>query len=328
MPDFDVFSLLDIKKRNKRSYGKRINGNFKRKHKTVLSLFDLNILLNSGRHQMLSNLASLSVSSLRKLDDEANKFYDRKHDLYEAALLTRCYTLLCYIALRPYIDSKINHIRHFIKIPFINKGIEFIDLPSIFRDNNVISAIPSYFENTESPIICYKYNKPIRNTILNFNKLVSGLDTETSSPDSSDFKDSKFCYQPAGHIVTGNLKIITYSRIRAVISKGHKYRSPAHIDFNKCRKTIASALNDYCTRWCKREHVESNALNNWKLKIIDERVLFYSNNLDLLPPKPKLSFRYLKQGIQEFHRKYVLAPADKAAKTLLLLCDDFIISIL
>ena len=83
-------SLLDIKKRNKRSHGKCKNGNFKRKHKTVLSLFDLKILLNSGRHQMLSKLASLSVSSLRKLDDEANKFYDRKHDLYEAALLTRC----------------------------------------------------------------------------------------------------------------------------------------------------------------------------------------------------------------------------------------------
>ena len=91
---------------------------------------------------MLSKLASLSVSSLRKLDDEANKFYDKKHDLYEAALLTRCYT---QHALRPYIDSEINHIRHFIKIPFINKGIEFIDF-SIFRDNNVISAIPSHFE--------------------------------------------------------------------------------------------------------------------------------------------------------------------------------------
>ena len=88
------------------------------------------------------------------------------------------------LEVHPYIDSEINHIRHFIKIPFINKGIEFIDLFSIFRDNNVISAIPSYFENTESPIICYKYNKPIRNTILNFNKLVSDLDIETSSPDS------------------------------------------------------------------------------------------------------------------------------------------------
>ena len=36
----------------------------------------------------------------------------------------------------------------------------------------------------KSPIICYKYNKPIRNTILNFNKLVPDLDIETSSPDS------------------------------------------------------------------------------------------------------------------------------------------------
>ena len=174
----------------------------------------------------------------------------------------------------------------------------------------------------ESPISCYKYIKPIRNTILNFNKLVSDLDIETSSPDSWDCKDSKFCYQPAGHIVTGNLKIITDSRIRSVISKGPKYRFPAHIDFNKCRETIASALNVYCTRWCKREHVESNALNNWKLKIfkiINERVLFYSNNLDLLPPKPKLSFRYLKQGkqgIQEFHRKYVLAPAEKDERSI------------
>ena len=33
MPDFDVFSLLDIRRRNRRSRGKRKNGNLKRKHK-------------------------------------------------------------------------------------------------------------------------------------------------------------------------------------------------------------------------------------------------------------------------------------------------------
>ena len=38
--------------------------------------------------------------------------------------------------------------------------------------------------------------------------------------------------------------------------------------------------------------------------------------LDLLPPKPKFSFRQLKQCIQEFHRKYVLVPADKAANNV------------
>ena len=72
-----------------------------------------------------------------------------------------------------------NHIWHFIKIPFINKVIDFIDLPSIFRDNTVESSIPDYFENKEPPIICYKYNKPIRSTILNFNKLVANLDIDT-----------------------------------------------------------------------------------------------------------------------------------------------------
>ena len=25
---------------------------------------------------------------------------------------------------------------------------------------------------------------------------------------------------------------------------------------------VAGALGDYCARWCKREHVKSNALNN------------------------------------------------------------------
>ena len=54
----------------------------------------------------------------------------------------------------PYIDSEVNHKRHFIKIPFINKGIEFIDLHIIFKDNSVISSIPNYFNNSETPIIC------------------------------------------------------------------------------------------------------------------------------------------------------------------------------
>ena len=60
--------------------------------------------------------------------------------MYDAALLTRCYT---QHALRPFIDSESNLIRGFIKIPFINKGIDFIDLPSIFQDKSVIQSIPT-----------------------------------------------------------------------------------------------------------------------------------------------------------------------------------------
>ena len=81
-------------------------------------------------------------------------------------------------------DFQSNHIRHFIKISFINKGIDFINLPRIFQDKSVTQDIPTYFQNSEPPIICYKYNKPIRNTIFNFNKLVSDLDIHANSPNS------------------------------------------------------------------------------------------------------------------------------------------------
>ena len=95
-----------------------------------------------GPHPMLSYLSSLPVAVLRSLDTEANRFYDRNHQMYDAALLTRCYTqhVLC-------------HIRRIIKIPFINKGIDFIDLPSIFQDKSVIQSIPTYFQNSEPPIV-------------------------------------------------------------------------------------------------------------------------------------------------------------------------------
>ena len=56
----------------------------------------------------------------------------------------------------PYIDSDVNHNRHFIKIPFINKGMEFIDLHSIYKDNSVISFIPTLSLSTGT-IACDHY---------------------------------------------------------------------------------------------------------------------------------------------------------------------------
>ena len=54
-------------------------------------------------------------------------------------------------------------------------------------------------------------------------------------------------------------------------------------------------------------------------KIVDVRIKFYLQNTNLLPPKPKSTFPHLQHDIQEFHRKYVLIPADKAAKTFVVL---------
>ena len=130
------FSLLECKKRNVRSYGKQ-KGNLKRKtcaekrknssHKNVSF-----VLNNHGRYGLLSFL-SLPISASRNLELDANKFYNRAKNSYNAALLTRCYV---QHFLSPYINSEVNHTSHFIKVLFINKGMEFIDLHSIFKDKS------------------------------------------------------------------------------------------------------------------------------------------------------------------------------------------------
>ena len=104
---FLYFSLLEFKRRKRRSHGKRKNGNIKRKNcaeKIInTTLKDLSIALdNHGLHGLLSFLSSLPISVLRNLELKANKFNDRANKLYKAALLTRCYVQY-FLSL--YIDS-------------------------------------------------------------------------------------------------------------------------------------------------------------------------------------------------------------------------------
>ena len=77
MPDFYVFSLLEIRKRKRRYHDKRQKGNDKRKRcaaqKSGTSLYNLSSKLwGHGPHAMLSLLSSLPILVLRILDIEAN----------------------------------------------------------------------------------------------------------------------------------------------------------------------------------------------------------------------------------------------------------------
>ena len=133
MPDFDVLTLSESRKRKSRSHGIRKKGNDKRKQcaalKLNISLNDLAVKLRiHGRHPMLS----YPIAALRSLDTESNRFYDRNHQMFDAALLTRCYT---QHAFRPFIDSESNHIRSFIKILFIIKELTLLIYQAYSRIN-------------------------------------------------------------------------------------------------------------------------------------------------------------------------------------------------
>ena len=56
---------------------------------------------------------------------------------------------------RPSADAR----THFIKLDFINKGIDTVNLPSILRSKSVTERVPTYFKEKEPPIISYTLYK-------------------------------------------------------------------------------------------------------------------------------------------------------------------------
>ena len=79
MPDFDVLTLTESRKRKSRSHGIRKKGNDRHKRcaamKLNTSLNDLVVKLRiHGRHHMLSYFISLPIAVLRSFDTEANRF--------------------------------------------------------------------------------------------------------------------------------------------------------------------------------------------------------------------------------------------------------------
>ena len=137
---------------------------------------------------MLSRLTLLSITSLQVIAHEVDTILLHTNPICDTDCLVQNYT---HDVLRPIIDEANEHVRHFMDVFYSNKGIDFNDLPSIFRDKSVIDSIPAYFRNSESPIICYKYKNPIWNISFNYNEIVSDGNIVSSTPKSCECKESK-----------------------------------------------------------------------------------------------------------------------------------------
>ena len=98
--------------------------------------------------------------------------------------------------------------------------------------------------------------------------------------------------------------------------------TPSRVDFTKCRDIVEDALQTYCKRWSKKEGVGVHALNDWKnefLRIIDIRIDNFTKHPHLFKQPSSRFVKSLKKKMKKLHRKYVFAPADKAANNVIII---------
>ena len=86
---------------------------------------------------------------------------------------------------------------------------------------------------------------------------------------------SKYCYQPHGHIITGDLKTIENAKLRELVSKGPKYREPNKINWKATENIIFESIDLYAERWKKWEQDNLKYLSKWKetlKKLVTDRI--------------------------------------------------------
>ena len=199
-----------------------------------------------------------------------------------------------------------------------------INVPRILNSRYVRDAVPQFINNRVPPTINYKYTKVIGGRIFNQKKVVKELDIDKGAGNMCcDCSRSKYCYEPAGHVITGDLKIVKDAELRGLIEKGPSYREQNYINWNVNKNLWKEAVAKYELKWSQKERVDIRAINEWECKVNEciekRRRSLKSKHINRRKKHILKSEKHLK-SLQELHSKYVLVPADKASGNVIVVC--------
>ena len=113
-----------------------------------------------------------------------------------------------------------------MKIKILNKAADAINLPVLLRSTSVTDQIPVQLRDKVPPIMSYEYIRTVASKLFNFASTLSNLNVSNwlSDPQTCQCKESKFCYEPHAHVITGDLWLIDNAKLKELVDKGPKYR--------------------------------------------------------------------------------------------------------
>ena len=281
-------------------------------------------------------LSSLKKAHCRILFDRINDYLSEKNDTY---LFTQYFEAALDIIKHkigkppPAVSSKKSAPSNCCHIKFSNKALDFINPQRIFKSKDVRDALPHDLRN-DNPTVIYHLTDTIRSKLFNYKEFVQTFDVDAFLADNSvlpcDCDNSSFTNHDHGHIISGDLNIVSDVKLRNLLSKGPKYREPLPFSCEKAKEDIILGLNSCIEAWGSKAGVSKAVFDDWKgtiLASIDERI-------SSLTPKRNNSKRSLFQNeatllcLSDLHSKYVMVPIDKASNNIAFVCKRFYAQVL
>ena len=194
-------------------------------------------------------------------------------------------------------------------------------------------TIPPYFKNQSSPLISYCYYSPIAIKLFNYKRVLRGLNAEDimSNPLTCSCTSSKYCYAPAGHVITGDLGIVKNNKPREVLLKDPKYWEPRSFTWKQNSQLIMDSVEEYTRQWAKREEVEAETLSEWVkaiMSLVNRRISILICKTMSNRCKSVFDISEVPAELFELQEKYVVVPADKASNNIVFVCKTHYINCL
>ena len=129
----------------------------------------------------------------------------------------------------------------------------------------LLNKLQAHGTSTNAPHWFKSYTNNISRSVFNYNQTLRNinLDDYHNASSSCDCESSSFRYEPHGHVITGDLRIVRNRRLRRLLEKGPKYREQNIIDWKLNKKILLTAIDDYAKNWSKREGYHVSALEEW-----------------------------------------------------------------
>ena len=113
----------------------------------------------------------------------------------------------------------------FLKLEFANKGIDALNIRNILNHEEVTKHILAYFKYQTTSKISYTNTvRSVASKLFNYKETIRDFNIHDHQLPTCSCSSSPYLYSPNGHVITKNLKIVDYLKLKDLISKGPKYR--------------------------------------------------------------------------------------------------------
>ena len=188
-----------------------------------------------------------------------------------------------------------------------------MSLSSILHLDIVKNLFPDKLKIDEPASVVYSFGKTIKNKILNYKQTASSIDTnnniaygtgivENDCQQHRDFVDDNHDL-----VLTVDLRMITNSKLRKLVSKSPNFREAMSINWNQCKREIEIGLDSSIERIVSANpKVTMEKFVDCKRKIlqqVDSKTISLKYRIKVHKTNPMLKQDALIECLNELHEK-------------------------